>query len=178
MKTNVIARMAAATAAALCLAVPSVASASVGVNNAASFTSNGTLKDGWYWVHQDTESASWTFNITSLDAAKPGKVYLNVEALVANKVNGGSGYSARGVKFIASCGNATQVLTVNLENHFRPIYSGDTLGIGQSASGHSSTSLRMKRFAGCTQIVVQAKGAFPQERAIGFKQTSASLGFS
>ena len=178
MKSTMLARITAATAAAFCLAVPSAASASVGVNNAASFTSNGTVKDGWYWVHQDTESASWTFNITSLDAAKPGKVYLNIEALVSNKINGGSGYSARGVKFTVSCGNATQVLNVNLDNHFRPIYSGDTLGIGQTASGHSTTALRMKRFAGCTQVLIETKGAFPQQRAIGFKSTSASLGYS
>lgn len=178
MKRTVIAGLAAASAAALLLAVPSAASAAVGVDNAASFTSNGTLKDGWYWVHQDTESASWTFNITSLAAAKPGKVYLNIEALVANQVNGGSGYSARGVKFMVTCGNASQVLNVSLVNHFRPTYPGDTLGIGQTASGHSSTALKMKRFEGCSQVVIQTKGPFPQERAIGFKQASATLGYS
>ena len=178
MKSHVLARLAAVGATALSLAVPAVASASIGVNNAASFTSNGTLKDGWYWVHQDSESASWTFNIGSLASAKKGTVHLNVQALVANKVDGGSGYSARGIKFTVSCGNATQVLNVNLVNHFRPIYSGDSLGLGQAASGHSTTALKMKRFEGCSQVTVQTKGAFPGQRAIGFKQESASFGYS
>ena len=101
---------AATAAAALMLAAPGIASASVGVDNAAAFTSNGTSSGGWTWVHQDTDRASWTFNITSLQVAKPGTVYLNVDALVSNRVEGGSGYSASSVRFTASCGNARQVL--------------------------------------------------------------------
>jgi hypothetical protein len=174
-----IAAISAATcAAALALAVPATASASVGVDSAAAFTSNGTLNDGWYWVDHGTESATWTFNITSLDASKPGAVYLNVEALVSNRPAGGSGYSARGVRFVATCGQARQVLTVKLINHFRPIFPGDTFGIGYAAAGHSSDPLRLKRFSGCSQVQVRVDGPFASDRAIGFTQSSATLGYS
>lgn len=168
----------ACTAAAVVLATPGSASAMVGTVNADTFESNGTLMGSTYWVHQDTETATWTFNITSLNAAQKNTVYLNVSALVSNKVGGGSGYSANGVKFVASCGTAKQLLTVRLINGYRPIYSGDSLGIGQTASGHSSAALKMNRFAGCTQIIVRTTGAYPQERAIGFTKSSATLGYS
>ncbi|MGI9197485.1 MAG: hypothetical protein ACR2KE_08505 [Candidatus Nanopelagicales bacterium] len=167
-----------AAAAALVLAMPGSASAMVGSVGADNFESNGTVKDGHYWVHQDTESATWTFNITSLASADKNTVYLNIDALVSNKVGGGSGYSANGVKFVASCGSAKQILTVKLVNGYRPIYSGDSLGVGQAASGHSSAALKTSRFAGCTQLTVRTTGAYPQERAIGFIKTSATLGYS
>ena len=178
MNPTMIARVAAACAAAACIAVPSAASASVGVVNASAFSSNGSVKDGWSWVHQDTETASWTFNITSLASAKPGSVYLNVEALVTNQPNGGSGFSATGVKFTATCGAASQTLVVKLVNHFRPVNPGDSLGLGYAASGHSSAALKLKRFDGCSQITVTTKGDYPQQRSIGFKQASAYLGYS
>ena len=178
MKSHVLARLAAVGATALSLAVPAVASASIGVNNAASFTSNGTLKDGWYWVHQDTESATWTFNITSLASAKPGKVYLVANALVADRVDGGSGFSARGVRFTASCNGARQTLTVQLLNPFKPEYDGNSLGIGQTAYGHSTSPLRLSRFDNCSQITIRVDGPFRQDRAIGFKQSSLVLGYS
>ena len=169
---------AASAAAALLLAAPGIASASVGVDNAAAFTSNGTSSGGWTWVHQDTDTASWTFNITSLQVAKPGTVYLNVDALVSNRVEGGSGYSASSVRFTASCGNARQVLKVKLVNPFRPVFSGDTLGLGWAATGHSSSPLRLSKFDGCSQITITTGGPYAQERAIGFRQASLSLGYS
>ena len=178
MKTIALSSLAAACAAALAAFMPTAASAAVGVDNASAFTSNGTLKDGWYWVYQDTESATWTFNITSLASAKPGKIYLVADALVSNKVNGGSGYSARAVRFAVSCNGGRQTLTVHLENHFRPVYDGDSLGIGQAASGHSTAPLRLNRFEGCSQIQVRVDGPFRQDRAIGFKQSSLVLGYS
>ena len=178
MKTFAIGSLAAACAAALVALVPGTASAAVGVDNASAFTSNGMLKDGWYWVHQDTESATWTFNITSLASAKPGKVYLVANALVADRVDGGSGYSARGVRFTAACDGARQTLTVHLENPFRPVYDGNSLGIGQNAYGHSTSPLRLNRFDGCSQITIRVEGPFRQDRAIGFKQSSLVLGYS
>lgn len=178
MKSKAIISAAVCTAA-LALAAPGVASASVGVDNASSFTSNGTLRDGWYWVHQDTESAAWTFNITSLVSAKPGKVYLNVDALVTNRpTGGGSGHSAKSARFVASCGQARQVLIVKLVNPFRPVFDGDTFGVGYAASGHSASPLKMNRFAGCTQLEIRTQGAYAQQRAIGFRQASAYLGYS
>ena len=178
MKTFAFGSLAAACAAALVALVPGTASAAVGVNNASAFTSNGTLKDGWYWVHQDTESATWTFNITSLASAKPGKVYLVVDALVADRIDGGSGFSARGVRFTASCNGARQTLTVHLQNPFRPVYDGNSLGIGQSAYGHSTSPLRLSRFDNCSQITIRVDGPFRQDRAIGLKQSSLVLGYS
>ena len=169
---------AASAAAALALMSPGAASASVGIDNAAAFTSNGTVSGGWTWVHQDSDSASWTFNITSLKSAKPGMVHLNVDALVSNRVEGGSGYSASSVRFVATCGTVRQVLKVKLVNPFRPIYSGDSFGIGWAAMGHSSSPLRLSKFEDCSQITVRTQGAYAGERAIGFRQSSLSLGFS
>lgn len=169
---------AASAAAALIALVPATASAAVGVDNAASFTSNGTASGGWTWVHQDTDSASWTFNITSLQSAKRGTVYLNVDALVSNRVDGGSGYSASSVRFVAACGSVRQVLKVKLVNPFRPVFSGNSLGIGWAATGHSSSPLRVERFTGCSQITITTGGPYAQERAIGFRQSSLSLGYS
>ena len=178
MKTFAFGSLAAACAAALVAFTPGTASAAVGVDNASAFTSNGMLKDGWYWVHQDTESATWTFNITSLASSKPGKVYLVANALVADRVDGGSGFSARGVRFTASCNGARQTLTVQLVNPFRPEYDGNSLGIGQNAYGHSTAPLRLSRFDGCSQITIRVDGPFRQDRAIGFKQSSLVLGYS
>lgn len=169
---------AAGAAAALLALIPGTASAAVGVDNAASFTSNGTASGGWTWVHQDTDSASWTFNVTSLRPAKRGTVYLNVDALVSNRVEGGSGYSASSVRFVARCGDVRQNLKVKLVNPFRPVYSGNSLGLGWAATGHSTSPLRVERFDGCTQITVTTEGAYAQERAIGFRQASLSLGYS
>lgn len=168
----------ATAAAALLIGAPGIASASVGVDNASAFTSNGTSSAGWTWVHQDTDRASWTFNITSLQAAKPGTVYLNVDALVSNRVEGGSGYSASSVRFVASCDNARQVLKVKLVNPFRPVFSGNSLGLGWAATGHSTAPLRMARFDGCSQITVTTGGSYARDRAIGFRQASLSLGYS
>lgn len=169
---------AATAAAALVLAAPGAASAAVGIDNASAFTSNGTPSGSWTWVHQDTDSASWTFNITSLQSAKKGTVYLNVDALVSNRIDGGSGYSASSVRFTATCGDARQVLKVKLVNPFRPVFSGDSLGIGWGATGHSSAPLRLTKFDGCSQITITTGGPYAQERAIGFRQASLSLGFS
>lgn len=168
----------ASAAAALLLAAPGVASASVGVDNASAFTSNGTSSGSWTWVHEDTDSASWTFNITSLQSAKKGAVYVNVDALVSNRVDGGSGYSASSVRFTASCGDVRQVLKVKLVNPFRPVFSGNSLGIGWAATGHSSAPLRLTKFEGCSQITITAGGPYAQDRAIGFRQSSVSIGFS
>lgn len=129
-------------------------------------------------MDQDTEAASWTFNITSLQSAKKGSVFLNVDALVSNRVDGGSGYSASRVRFTAACGDKRQVFKVKLVNPFRPIFSRNSLGIGWSASGHSSSPLRLSKFEGCSQITVTTGGPYARDRAIGFRQSSLSRGFS
>lgn len=167
-----------AAASALIALAPATAFAAVGVDNAASFTSNGTASGGWNWVHQDTDTASWTFNIGSLQSAKDGKVYLNVDALVSNRVEGGSGYSASSVRFAATCGNVRQNLKVKLINPFRPVFSGNSLGIGWAATGHSASPLRLSKFEGCSQITITTGGPYAQERAIGFRQSSLAIGYS
>jgi len=176
---NILGSIAAASAAcALIVAAPGAASAAVGVDNAASFTSNGTASGGWTWVQQDSDTASWTFNVGALESAKGGTVYLNVVALVSNRVEGGSGYSVNSVRFAATCGNVRQNLKVKLVNHFRPVFSGNSLGLGWTATGHSASPLRLSKFDGCSQITVTTGGPYAQQRAIGFQQSSLSLGYS
>ena len=86
--------------------------------------------------------------------------------------------SASSVRFTATCGDARQVLKVKLVNPFRPVFSGDSLGIGWGATGHSSAPLRLTKFDGCSQITITTGGPYAQERAIGFRQASLSLGYS
>jgi hypothetical protein len=107
-----------------------------------------------------------------------GTVYLNVVALVSNRVEGGSGYSVNSVRFAATCGNVRQYLKVKLVNHFRPVFSGNSLGLGWTATGHSASPLRLSKFDGCSQITVTTGGPYAQQRAIGFQQSSLSLGYS
>ena len=168
---------AALAVSALVLVAPGAASASVGVSNPVAFTSNGTVSGGWTWVHDDTHTASWTFNMGTLEGAQAGTVRLNVNALVSNRVDGGAGFSASSVRFVARCGSTRQVLKVKLVNPFRPIVPGDSLGLGWTAMGHSSQPLRVARFAGCAQIEVTIGGPYAQQRAIGFIPASLKFGY-
>jgi hypothetical protein len=97
---------------------------------------------------------------------------------VSNRVEGGSGYSASSVRFAATCGDVRQNLKVKLVNPFRPIFSGNSLGLGWAATGHSTSPLRVSKFDGCSQITVTTGGPYAQDRAIGFRQASLSLGYS
>jgi len=160
------------------VAVAQPALATAVVQPAASFTSNGTVIADWYWVRDPGQSATWAFDLAPLAAARQSSVYLNVSALVTNGVNGGSGFSATGVKFIASCNGQSQVLTMSLNNPFKPRDPADSAGVGYPAYGSSSAAVNLKRFPGCTTLSVTTAAPYPSGRHVAFRQDSAVLGFS
>lgn len=173
----------AATGAALVVGVCATvlaptASATAVVQPAASFSSNGAVIADWYWVRDPGQTATWTFDLAPLASAKQSSIYLNVNALVTNGVNGGSGFSATGVKFIASCNNKSQVLTLSLNNPFKPRDPADSAGVGYAAYGSSSAAVNLKRFPGCTTLSVSTAAPYPAGRHVAFRQDSAVLGFS
>lgn len=154
------------------------ASATAAVQPAASFTSNGAVIADWYWVRDPGQTATWTFDLAPLAAAKSSSIYLDVNALVTNGVNGGSGYSATGVKFTASCNGQSQLLTMNLNNPFKPRDPANSGGVGYASAGSSSSAINLKRFPGCTTLTVSTAAGYPGGRHVAFKQDSAVLGFS
>ena len=106
--------------------------------NASSYSSNGDLISGWNWLRNSADRAEWTFNVTPLQSAKRGSVYINVSALVTKGVNGGAGYS--GSISLTFIGVKTAHSSVMLNNPFRPKDSsytptGYTRGVGYQAYG-------------------------------------------
>ena len=68
---------------------------SVNVLSASDFSTNGDgPMSGWYWLRDSNygHSASWKFSSVPTSTSD-GFVYLRFDALVTNKVRGGSGYS-------------------------------------------------------------------------------------
>lgn len=181
MKGNPIrATMLAILAAILVVAAPGAGFAAAASSPATSYSSTGDLIAGWNWVRSPGQSATWTFDTAALAAARRGSVRLNVSALVTNRVNGGSGYSASGVKFLVTCasdGRAVR-LTVTLANPFRPIDPADSGGVGYQAYGASTSPLLLTRFAGCPVLTVSTAGPYRSGRHIAFKAESLTLGFS
>lgn len=167
-----------ATATALSLAVPASAQASLAVLSAASYSSTVTPMSGVNWLRTSGDSATWTFNTDSLSGAERKGIYLNVSALVTNKDNGGSGFSARAVKFVATCGSKSQRLEVSLRNPFRPVVKDNTFGIGYAAYGSSSSPLRLDKLGSCSTITITAKAPFPSDRHIGFTDSSVKIAFT
>lgn len=177
MKRLGIGAIVAMTVIGLVGATQGVASASVGVQGAASYSSNGTVISGWNWLASSDDTATWTFDITGISPAQKEHVYLNVSALVTNKTNGGSGFSARAVKFVITCGSSKQKVEVKLDNHFRPIAPDDSSGIGYAAYGASSARVHLDQWGMCTAIDVSVKGPFAAGRHIGVNQGAVVLGY-
>lgn len=66
----------------------------VNVLYADNFTSNGDLIGVWYWLRDTAYNhyGKWTFSGLPTTTSD-GYIYIRFDALVTNKVNGGSGYS-------------------------------------------------------------------------------------
>jgi hypothetical protein len=148
------------------------------VQPAASFTSTGSVIADWSWVRDPGQTATWTFDVAPLATAQSSSLYLNVNALVTNGVNGGSGFTATGVKFTASCNGKSQVLTLSLNNPFKPRDPANSGGVGYAAYGSSSAAVNLKRFPGCTTLTISTAAPYPAGRHVAFRQDSAFLAFS
>jgi len=100
-----------------------------------SFTSNGDLISGWYWLRDPgyTHYGKWNFSgvpTLTLD----GYIYIYFECLVTNTYNGGSGYSTYVKVYNASAPSHFTILKLqNLHSEFRE--PNNTEGWGYSSIG-------------------------------------------
>ena len=176
-RTSVRAMLVALAALLALIVVPGPAWASAGALGASTYTSSGAEIAGWNWVRGTGQTATWTFDVAGLSTAQPNSIYLNVNALVTNGVNGGSGYSAYAVKFTVACDTGRQLLVVKLANPFKPMDPANSNGLGYAAYGPSSSFLSLGKFAGCSTLTVTTAYPFTSGRHIAFNQQSAVLGF-
>ncbi len=153
------------------------ASASVAVESATSYSSNGDPISGWDWLRDPGDYAEWTFATADFAEAMPRSAYLNVGALVTNRVNGGSGYSVKNARFTVSCSTFTQDMGVRLSNPFRPLDPEDSGGIGYAAYGASNTHVKLARFSSCATITVRTAYPFGSGRHVAFRADSVTLAF-
>jgi hypothetical protein len=113
----------------LAASVPARSSALYTVK-ATSFTSNGDLISGWYWLRSNAQTAEWLFDVSGLQTAKRNQVYINFSGLATKGVNGSCGYGGGlSIKFV---GLKTVTSSVSLVNPFRPReYTGNPIGFTQ-----------------------------------------------
>jgi len=100
-----------------------------------SFTSNGNLISGWYWLRATGHYAEWTWNAG--ETREPNRdACLNFSVLVTNRASGGSGYECNlRVRVLDLQGNLVTTRTLVLDNYFRPINSTNSGGVGYAAYG-------------------------------------------
>ena len=167
----------AALAALVTAGAASPASASVFVEAASSYSADGDRVAGWDWLRDPGDYAQWTFAMADLSSAKPRSAYLNVNTLVTNGVNGGSGYSVKNARFTVSCSAFTQDMGVRLDNPFRPLDPQDSAGVGYASYGASTTHVKVARFSSCESIVVRTAYPFGSGRHVAFRADSVTLAF-
>ena len=151
------------------------------------FTSNGDLISGWYWLRNSSNTAEWTFDVTSLAGvmavqnAKRSSVYINVSGLVTKGVNGASGYS--GGLSIRYVGLKTVNSSIYLNNPFRPreltqLPINPTGGIGYAAYGASV--MPSSSYLGATTmkvIVSRWNSAATKDIHIAVNQGAATIAY-
>jgi len=116
------------------------------------FLSDGPLISGWHWVRSPTVSATWTFDVKELTAAKPNSVYLNLSPLVTNGANGGSGFGM--TVQLALVGPKPGKTRVTLVNPFRPTDPDNSAGLGYQTYGYASLPRAVWQGASQIQVVV------------------------
>lgn len=104
-----------------------------GANEPDSFSSNGQRRDNWRWLSSSHHYGQWEWYRMP---STPRSAFVNLEFLVTNRVNGGSGHEARvGIRILDTSGNVVERGDVSLDNPFRPQVSDDTDGVGYKAYG-------------------------------------------
>jgi hypothetical protein len=140
-----------------------------------SFDSNGDPVGGWYWLRSTGHKAVWTFNSSQLAGAKSHSVFVNVNALVTDKRNGGAGFDT--TLHLKIEGNGTQNLSVILHNTFKPQDAGDSGGLGYQCYGSSQFSIRDSLWRQGGPVTITASYPFPKDRHVGVNKDSVTLGF-
>lgn len=96
------------------------------------FNTNVNREDQWYWNKDFGDYSRWGWYSVQ---HTPEQAYLNFNMLITNQ-DWGSGYdSTLEFRIEDMNGNRIERGTVDLENTFRPQFSGDTDGVGYEASG-------------------------------------------
>jgi len=99
------------------------------------FHSNGDSILGVYWCRKQGHFLEWTWKPISEPRAIV-EVAVNLELLVTNKVNGGSGWGTTvEVTLLDPAGTQVASGQVELTNPFRPRFPDDTHGIGYKTYG-------------------------------------------
>jgi len=140
-----------------------------------SFDSNGSPISGWYWLRAGGHVATWTFSTRDLARAKPGSVFLCMQALVTNGVSGGSGYETA-VKMQVT-GNGSQTVVVPLKNPYRPQDPMNSGGIGYITYGWGGP-IKDTIWRNAQQITVTVAYPFPNSYHIAVADSgSLVLGY-
>jgi hypothetical protein len=118
----------------ICLSLVTVPRAdSFNAKTADSFSSNGDLISGWYWVRATGHEAQWDWNPIADNASK---IWINFALLVTNKTSGGSGYSTSVDVTVKDAATGKELhKKLRLKNPFKPRYPGNTGGVGYRAYG-------------------------------------------
>lgn len=143
---------------------------------ASDYTSNGALISGWNWLRASGNSASWTFDVSGMQAAKRGSVFLNLNALATKGVSGGSGWSGSlSLKFV---GTKTKKATISVNNPFRPRSTTDSAGVGYATYG--SVAIPASVYRGATTITIRAvrsRSSVSRDIHVASNKTGAVIAF-
>lgn len=100
-----------------------------------SFTANGDLFQGSYWCREQGHFLEWVWGPVTT-GGEIVDIAVNLNLLVTNIYNGGSGYSVRVIAQILTLdGTGVHSESVDIRNPFLPEFPGDTGGIGYAAYG-------------------------------------------
>jgi hypothetical protein len=178
-------RNTALAVAALLLVTASVAlarsasvrqSGTLGTLKASSYSSNGDTISGWNWLRAYGHTATWTFDVSSLQNARQGTVYLNLSALATKGVSGGSGWS--GSLNLAFTGRKTMKTVILLDNPFRPRTLSNTSGVGYQVYG--ATRVPARAYLGAdtmTITAVRSRASIVRNIHVALNQNAAVIGY-
>ncbi len=143
---------------------------------ASDYTSNGASISGWNWLRASGNTASWTFNVSGLQAARNGSVYLNLNPLATKGVSGGSGWS--GSLTLVMTGASAKKVTLSVNNPFRPRSSTDSAGVGYQAYG--AIAIPASVYRGVDTITVKAlrsKASVIRDIHLATNEEAAVIGY-
>ena len=143
---------------------------------ASSYTSNGTSINGWNWLRASGDTASWTFNVSGVQNARNGSVYLNLNPLATKGVNGGSGWS--GSLSLKLVGKTTKKATIYPNNPFRPQSLTDSGGVGyQTYSAVAIPSSVYKSVATITVTAVRSSSSVHRGIHVATQKDAAVIAY-
>lgn len=157
----------------LVLAVLAVAWARAYSLGASNFVSNGSMIAGWHWLRSGGHTATWTFDAAALQSAQG--VYINLNPLVTNGTNGGSGYDTT-IKYTIQ-GARAHTGTITVVNPFRPTDPAHSGGVGYQCFGHSA-AIPSTVYRGCSAVKVTITYPFPAGRHVAVNKDCMGIGYS